>query len=834
MTTRLFSVSATLARILSSAALLACTALPAQNSPHLITLDHGGAPQSPNYVRARGEASFANGPANFYAFSPVRAGDASQLEAVTLRFSAPTTLTKIESASADFQIESGGSCIAGNSYLRGDSCIVLMRFTPQGAGRRLGRLTVSHTASPVPAVFGLGGYGYSPVIAFVPAITNTISVTYDAPNGVLKSANDLVVDGGDVLYIADTGNTRIPQIDSSGALSITSAVATPTSIAVDTFGDIIAISPSSSVYFAIYYPYSSIEEISGSYTSGKTCTDSSPCTISSVGLDDPGSLSIDPNNNIFLAEETKGAMEMPVADISSGVSFPTIDVWYLPDTYSYDDGSPRAVAVNADDDLFTSYTYTFTTPNICDIVEESVYAAEDTATPTFTRVAGASKCGYSGDGGQAADAELGTAVGQIAFDVAGNLYFTDSANQRVRRVDALTGIINTVVGSGTTGFTDATGGRSTSISLSNPTGVAVDSQGQIYVITEAPSGSSTQVVQKVGTQGYLIFPSTTEGVTSAAQIVTVSNVGNSGMVLDSYAFTGANPSDFAIDPTTTDCPLTAGSLLAAGATCYIGVKFTPASAGTLTAYLQLLDNTVTGSNSIELSGTGTAPAPTFAPGSVAFPATTPTMTNTIPVTVTNNGNVALQIAGIAVAGSDAGAFSFTGNCAGGSVAPGSSCNLTVTFKPSSTGNYSAALNFTDNAPDSPQSVFISGSGVKPYTSATKLTSSANPSPACSAVNFQISVSTSDGSVATGPVSLQMGSLPLASGTLNNGAATLTVQGLAPGLNVLTASYGGDTVHNGSSSATLSQMVARGSCGSLKVQLPVRSLPSPNPDLPERP
>jgi hypothetical protein len=308
--------------------------------------------------------------------------------------------------------------------------------------------------------------------------------------------------------------------------------------------------------------------------------------------------------------------------------------------------------------------------------------------------------------------------------------------------------------------------------------------------------------------------------------VNVNNVGNSTMTLASYAFTGADPGDYSIDPTTTNCVLTAGAYLSSGQNCNIGIKFTPKATGTRTANLVFLDNTVTGSNTIALTGSSTAPAPSFVPGAVAFPATTPTQSVSIPVTLTNTGNVALEVSNIALGGTNAAAFTFTSNCAGGSVAPGGTCTLNVTFKPSSTGNYSAALQFTDNAPNSPQSVFVSGSGAKPYTSATKLASAINPSPACAAVTFHVTVSTSDGSPATGPISLQAAGLTLASGTLTNGAATLTVQGLAPGLNLLTASYGGDTQHAGSASAVLSQVVERGSCGGLNLPQPVHNVQLP--------
>ena len=786
-----------------------------KSSTLVITLDHGGAPQSPNYVPAKGEYSFAKGPANFYAFLPVRVGEPAPLEAVTLRFSAPATLTKIESASSDFVVEDGGSCRSGNSYEKGDSCMVLMRFTPQGPGRRLGRLNVSHTTSAEPAAFGLGGSGYAPAISFVPALATPMSVTYSGSTGVIDDAQDLTVDGSDSLYIADSGNKVIRYIDSSGTLrSIATGLGDPpVGIAVDTFGEVYFTEPTANAMFEIYDYVTDAVQINGTGTG--TCKEStSPlCDLDAEALAQPGQMGIDRNNNLVFANNSAGAA------LSTVQPLPATFV-NLYDPFSYQEDYSDAVTVNANDDIFT-----FWNNNNCIILSQSLYDAEEYLVE-FNKIAGGRTCGYSGDGGQAGNAEIGAVVGQIAFDIAGNLYFTDTNNQRVRRINAQTGIITTVAGTGTKGFTDF-GARSTAIGLSDPTGVAVDSQGQIYIITEAPSGASTQAVEKVSATGYLVFPETTEGTTSAAQIVTVSNVGNYPAVLTSYAFTGADPTDYSIDPTTTSCLLTPGSALAAGATCQIGVLFKPATTGTLTANLVFLDNTVTNSNIVELTGVGEASAPSFVPGTISFPATAPSQTNTIPVTVTNTGNVALQVSNITLSGTNADAFTFTGNCTGGSIAPNATCALNVTFKPSSTGSYSAALNFSDNAPSSPQSVFIFGSGAKPFTSATKLVSATNPAPACSSVQFHVTVSTSDGSTAIGPVSLQVGSLTLASGTLTSGAATLTVQGLAPGLNLLTANYGGDSEHAGSASAILSQMVDRGSCGTLHLPQPVHDAQLPD-------
>ena len=83
----------------------------------------------------------------------------------------------------------------------------------------------------------------------------------------------------------------------------------------------------------------------------------------------------------------------------------------------------------------------------------------------------------SGDGGPGTSSQLGRPY-EIAVDTAGNVYLADSDNQRVRKWTASTGIINTIVGGGSD-FGD--GGAGTSAQLSQPSGVAVDTAGNVYI-----------------------------------------------------------------------------------------------------------------------------------------------------------------------------------------------------------------------------------------------------------------------------------------------------------------------------------------------------------------
>jgi len=125
------------------------------------------------------------------------------------------------------------------------------------------------------------------------------------------------------------------------------------------------------------------------------------------------------------------------------------------------------VAVDASGDLFI----TEANPNRVRRV--------DHATGVITTVAGGGTAGFSGDGGPATAAALGV-PGGVALDASGDVFIADTSNQRVRRVDHATGVITTVAGDGTSGFS-VDGGPATAAALSYPQGVAVDASGDLFI-----------------------------------------------------------------------------------------------------------------------------------------------------------------------------------------------------------------------------------------------------------------------------------------------------------------------------------------------------------------
>jgi sugar lactone lactonase YvrE len=128
---------------------------------------------------------------------------------------------------------------------------------------------------------------------------------------------------------------------------------------------------------------------------------------------------------------------------------------------------PRGVAMDDDGNVY-----------IADLSNNRVRRV-DAVTGVITTVAGTGTYGYNGDGILATSAQLAEPAG-VAIDGAGNLYIADNSNNRIRRVDAVSGLITTVAGNGDDGL-NADGIDATTARLSAPQGVAIDSAGHLFI-----------------------------------------------------------------------------------------------------------------------------------------------------------------------------------------------------------------------------------------------------------------------------------------------------------------------------------------------------------------
>jgi hypothetical protein len=244
---------------------------------------------------------------------------------------------------------------------------------------------------------------------------------------------------------------------------------------------------------------------------------------------------------------------------------------------------------------------------------------------------------------------------------------------------------------------------------------AIGSRTASLSITDSASGSPhTVALTGTGTgvtlaPGSLTFGSQVAGTTSSAQVVTLSNIGTTSLTSIVTSFTGTNTGDFA---RTTTC----GSTLAAGASCTISVTFTPTGNGARSATLRVTNSDPTSPQQVSLSGTGLSPVASLAPTSVAFGnQRVNTTSNPSTVTLSNSGAANMTITSISLTGTNASNFALTNSC-GATLAAGANCTMSVTFTPSATGSRTASISIVDNAPGSPHTVALSGTGTNPIAS----------------------------------------------------------------------------------------------------------------------
>ena len=119
----------------------------------------------------------------------------------------------------------------------------------------------------------------------------------------------------------------------------------------------------------------------------------------------------------------------------------------------------------------------------------------DARTGIIDTVVGIGLPGYTGDGGPATEAQI-SGVSSITFDAEGNMYFADGNSHVIRRV-AAAGIITTIVGTGEQGFSPD-GTQATEAKLDDPHGVAVSPDGTVYF-----TDSANHLVRRIAPDGTL-------------------------------------------------------------------------------------------------------------------------------------------------------------------------------------------------------------------------------------------------------------------------------------------------------------------------------------------
>jgi streptogramin lyase len=264
--------------------------------------------------------------------------------------------------------------------------------------------------------------------------------------------------------------------------------------------------------------------------------------------------------------------------------------------------------------------------------------------------------------------------------------------------------------------------------------------------------------------------------TSTARSETLKNSSTVPLAITAIGITG----DFAA---TSACPISP-SLLRAGASCTIAIKFTPTALGTRTGTLSVTDSATNSPQTATLTGSGVLPV-TLSPTSLSFAGQRLNSSSSAKnITLKNNQPTPLTIAGIGTTGD----FASTSNCplAPATLANASTCVISVTFRPTGLGTRSGAVNVTDDAPNSPQVSSLSGTGTLTGLSTISITP-ASPS---------IAIGTQQQLTATGTFTdgstqdiTNFVTWTSSVSTIASISKTGVVSGLAQGTTTIKASYG---------------------------------------------
>ncbi len=360
----------------------------------------------------------------------------------------------------------------------------------------------------------------------------------------LNNPYDVAVDSDGNLYIADTQNNRIRKVTASsgnietvagdgtdgysgdGGAATAAEIDTPWGIALDSAGNIYFAGSWNEVVRKVTVSTGNIETVAGD-GNNDFYGDSGPAT--DAALDGPRGLAVDGSGNIYIADSYNNRIRMvnTSGNISTFAGGGTAQgdggsasLAQLGNVFGVAvDGSGNIYIADAGNDRIrkvdTSNIISTAAGGGSDIGDGgaareawlnapggvavtgggSLYIADSyhhrirrvSPSGTITTVAGTGTAGFSGDGGAAADAQLNNPT-DVALDSAGNLYIADTDNHRIRKVSG-NRTISTVAGTGENGVVGSRDfdGEATAAALSFPRGVAVDGSGNLYI---ADTGNS--------------------------------------------------------------------------------------------------------------------------------------------------------------------------------------------------------------------------------------------------------------------------------------------------------------------------------------------------------
>jgi len=365
-----------------------------------------------------------------------------------------------------------------------------------------------------------------------------------ATSAQLAEPQDVAVDSAGNFYIADMADQRIRKVGTDGTMSTVAGtgvqgysgdggaataaqLSCPYGIAVDSAGNLY-IADSCNNRIRQVSTAGTITTIAGN---GNCCYSGDGGLATSAQLNYPQAVAVDASGNLYIADtndnrirkvSTEGIITTVAGNGSQG--------------YSGDGGpavsaqlrSPNSAAVDSAGNIY-----------VADQGNNRVRRIDSSG--IITTVAGNGQCCFGGDGGPAVNANVG-GLGGVAVDAAGNIYLSVGSGATVRRVS--TGGIIQTIGSDTAYGYSGDGGPATGAQLANPRGMAIDSQGRIYVADA--NENAVRLLQPVAALPALSITKThttvVQGQAGATYTITVSNGASAGPTIGTVTVTDTPPS----------------------------------------------------------------------------------------------------------------------------------------------------------------------------------------------------------------------------------------------------------------------------------------------------
>ncbi len=582
------------------------------------------------------------------------------------------------------------------------TCTISLTFSPTGTGDRAASLTITHNAAGSPTSVAINGTGTAPGISIAPSRVTFANQTVNTSSG------------SQAVTITNTGTANL----TVSSVSVTGSDSTQFA---QTNNCSTALAPNVSCTISVTF--------SPSATGGKTASLAishsgigSPTTVTLSGAGAAGSISVSPQSLSYseqLINTTSAAQTVTISNPGT-------------ETLELTNGPSSAISVTGTDS--THFSRTTTCGNT--LLPSQSCTVSVTFTPTSIGSKGAAlSVAHSGIGSPTTV----SLVGSVANPIIGVSPTSRSFNpQPINTTSAVqsvtlsnTGTTNLVFAGGATAAITLTGTDSGQFSQTTTCAASIAPGANCVVnVTFTPtstgaktatlsvahngansptgvslSGSGTNAILGLSSSS-LSFGNQLINTSSAAQVLTISNTGTTGLSLSSIVI--ANSTHSSQFSRTTSCAAT----LPPGESCTVSVTFTPTSTGAKTAVNLSITHNGPGTNPrlVALNdGVGIAPAIGFSPSSLSFGNQTINTTSAAQsVTITNTGTANLTVSGVAVSGSDSTQFAQTNTCAA-ALAPNATCTVSVTFTPTSSGGKNASLSVTHDAPGSPSVIGLSGS-----------------------------------------------------------------------------------------------------------------------------